>query len=176
MFKAQNPKIDCIWSLCHIVSLIIKHGLLEITVFAKLFKMVKQCYEYFTNSITDQLFDGICYEHEFKHDTAHNAIDKAFNNLYKPCVVIMNNYHHVLTTLRFINLNTNDEKAKNLYKYYSNIQSLLLVNICCAFTTKCQDLINLLGIDLVDIISCCDEITEFETIEYHLMQIIIFIK
>ena len=52
--KSENPKIDCIWSLCHIISLIIKHGLLKITEFDALFKQIKALYDYFTNSINDQ--------------------------------------------------------------------------------------------------------------------------
>ena len=83
----------------------IKHGSLEIPSFSELFQKPKQCHDYFTNAITDQLSDAICDENEFKHDAIQNAIDKAFNNLHEPVKVVMNDYHHILTTLRFTMLN-----------------------------------------------------------------------
>ena len=73
----------------------------------------------------------------------------------------MNYYKYIMTTLRFISLNKKCPKAKALYKYYGNIKSLLLVNICCAFTTKCQRLVELVSIDLMDIISCYAAIRKF---------------
>ena len=151
MFRCQNPKLETIWSLCHVVSLIIKHGLLEIRLFKELLSKVKELYDYFTNSITDQLFDGVCMEDDVKCDQIQNAIDKEFNNLNKPTAVIMNNYQYIMSTLKFIKNNKNCKKARDLYIFFGKIDNLFLIAITVDFTIKCQSLISLISLDLIDI-------------------------
>ena len=79
LIKDVNPKIWTHWSLCHVVSLIIKHGLLKIPEYVQLISKVKLLYDYFTDAIQNQLFEGKCDEAEVKCDSITNVIDKAFN-------------------------------------------------------------------------------------------------
>ena len=160
--KRENGKTWTIWSICHLVSLIIKHGLLNTPDVKNYIAQAKALYNYFNHTISDQIFDGICEFDDFENVKIQNVIDKAFNNLYKPLSVIFNNYEHILKTLKFIKDNKPDEDVKKLWTFFSKFENLYLTTVILSFTAKCHRLVCYLSTKLMDIITVQASVARFK--------------